>query len=45
MEGSLGLSETPTLTCDGPKMEVTFVLPSAEGYDVLGAIAMEIHGA
>lgn len=34
----------PTLTCDGPKVEVTFVLASGEGYDVLGTIVMEIHG-
>lgn len=34
----------PTLTCDGPKVEVTFVLASGEGYDVLRTIVMEIHG-
>lgn len=35
----------PTLTCDGPKVEITFMLARSEGHDVLGAIAMEIHGA
>ena len=37
--------ETPKLTCDGPKVDVTFVLASGEGHDILGAIAMEMHRA
>lgn len=43
MEGLLGLPVSPILTCDGPKVDVTFVLANGEGYDVLRAIAMEMH--
>lgn len=45
MEGSLGLPESPTLTCDGPQVDVTFVLASGDSQDVLRAIAVEMHGA
>lgn len=34
-----------TLTCDGPKVDITFVLASGEGHYVLGAVAMEMHRA
>ena len=38
-------SNTPDLTCDGPKVDVTFVLASGEGHHILRAIAVEMHGA
>lgn len=45
MEGSLGLPASLTLTCDGPKVDVTFMLANGECNDVLRAIAMEMHRA
>lgn len=35
----------PTLTSNGPKVDVTFVLPNCEGHDVLRAIAVKMYGA
>lgn len=37
--------EAPPLTFDGPKVDIAFPLASGEGHDVLGAVAMGIHGA
>lgn len=35
----------PALTCNSPKVDISFMLPNGEGHDVLGAISMKMHGA
>lgn len=41
----LSLQNTQAFTCDGPEVNVTFILASGEGQDVLGAIATDEYRA